>query len=380
MKGRVRPIPLYQAYVPPGTGLELESIFASGQIAGGPVVEDFQASLSDFLGNSHLLLTGDVSSSISLALMLAGVGPEDEVVLSPMVCLATSCPVANQHARIRWCDVNPETGNLNPADLERCLTPKTKAIIAYHWAGNPAEMDPILGFARAHGLAVIEDAGEAIGAEYKGRRLGSVGADFSVFSFYPNRHITTIEGGAIAFSQAEAWERGRWLRRYGMHQPTFRSVDGEINGDSDIRQAGLNTYMNQVSACIGLKQMARLSGVLEQHRTNASHYDALFAGLQTVRPLRVLPEARSSYWVYTILAEQRDQLMNHLKAQGIHCSKVHLRNDHYSCFGPSKVGLPGVDEFSRMTLSLPCGWWVGEDEVNYIYGQIAEFYRQNRAI
>lgn len=373
----IRSIPLYKAHVPPGIGEELEPLFASGQLSGGPAVEAFQASLGDFLGNRQLLLTGDVSSSISLALMLAGVGPEDEVVLSPMVCLATSCPVANQHARVRWCDVDPWTGNLDPADLERCLTPRTKAILVYHWAGNPAEMDPILDIARAHGLAVIEDAGEAIGAEYKGRRLGAVGADFSVFSFYPNRHITTIEGGAISFSHAEAWERGRWLRRYGMHQPTFRSADGEINSDSDIRQAGLNTYMNQVSASIGLKQMARLPGVLEQHRANASRYDALFAGLQAVRPLRVLPEARSSYWVYTILAEQRDQLMSHLKAQGINCSKVHLRNDLYSCFGPSEVGLPGVDDFSRMTLSLPCGWWVCEEEVGYIYGKIAEFYRNN---
>lgn len=372
----LRSIPLYKAHVPPGIGQELDPLFATGQLAGGPAVDAFQGSLGEFLGNPRVLLTGDVSSSISLALMLAGVQPEDEVVMSPLVCLATSCPVANQFARIKWCDVDPETGNLDPDSLRQSLTSQTRAIIVYHWAGNPADMDAILTVASERGVPVIEDAGEALGAEFMGRKIGAIGSDYSVFSFYPNRHITTIEGGAIAFKDEATWERGRWLRRYGIHQPSFRLPNGEINPDSDIRQAGLNTYMNQVSAFIGLKQMEWLPGILERHRSNASYYNSRFHGHKRIRPLRALGAANSAHWVYTILTDKRDELMIHLKSHGIQCSKVHIRNDHYSCFGSADHQLPGVDKFSQQALGIPCGWWVDLEGIRYICERIEEFFSQ----
>lgn len=369
---RSQVIPLYQAHVPTGMGQELESLLTTGQIAGGVQVDAFQKRLGDFLGNPRTLLTGDVSNSISLALRLAGVGPGDEVALSPLVCLATSCPVANQFARVRWCDVDPETGNLDPSSLRQRITPQTKAVIVYHWAGNPTDMAPIQAIARERGIAVIEDAGEALGAEYGGRKIGSTGSDYTVFSFYPNRHITTIEGGAISFGMEDAWERGKWLRRYGIHMPSFRGPDGEINPGSDIPEAGLSTTMNQVSALMGLRQMDFLPGILERHQANGKYFDMRLASMKGVRPIALPEGSLSARWVYTFLAEDRDRLMAKLKTFGIHASRVHLRNDLYSCFGGSGTSLPGVDSFSAHAISIPCGWWVGEDDAAYIADCIGE--------
>ena len=221
-------IPLYKPHIPQGLGERLVVILSSGQIAGGPSVAIFERSLREYLGNPWLTTAGDISTALTLCLFQAGVRPGDDVLMSPLVCLSTACPVRNLFANVRWCDIDPMTGNIDPAEVAKKVTPKTKAIVVYHWAGNPADLDAIHAAARAHNLAVIEDAGEALGAEYYGNRIGATGSDYTAFSFYPNRHLTTIDGGAITCAREEDYEKLRWLKRYGIHQPSFREQDGEF--------------------------------------------------------------------------------------------------------------------------------------------------------
>lgn len=368
-------IPLYRVHMPMAVYQDLEPLIAQGQLATGPLVSAFEAGLGAFLGNPRTLATGDISSSISLCLMLAGVGPGDEVVSSPMVCLATSCPVANRFARVKWCDIDPETGNLDPQALERVITGRTKAVLVYHWAGNPADLSAIQSIARNYNVSIIEDAGEALGASSCGSLIGNSGSDYTVFSFYPNRHITTIEGGAISFARNAEFEKARWLRRYGIHLPTFRLPNGEINPASDIPVAGLNTTMNQVGASIGLKQLECLPSIIARHQSNGDFYDTRFSGLEKVSSLKLPLNSHSARWVYTLLVEDRDALMGYLEGKGIQSSGLHLRNDSYSCFGDSDEQLPGVDAFSRRALSIPCGWWVDREGAEYIANSIEEFYK-----
>lgn len=371
-----RSVPLYNVHLPRDAYQGLEALLAQGQLASGPLVNAFESGLSSYLGNPLTLATGDVSSSISLSLMLAGLEPGDEVVLSPMVCLATSCPVATQFAKVRWCDIDPATGNLDPARLAEAITLRTRAILVYHWAGNPSDMAPIQALAQAHGIPVIEDAGEALGAVYGGFKIGNTGSDYTVFSFYPNRHITTIEGGAISFKNEPDFERARWLRRYGIHVPSFRLEDGEINPDSDIPRAGLNTTLNQIGASIGLRQLEHLENIVARHQDNGLFYDSSFAQRPEIQPLRIPVGATSARWVYTILADRRDELRSYLRAKGVQSSRVHLRNDRYSCFGAQSASLPGVEAFSMKALSLPCGWWVQPADREYVVHCIESFYRK----
>ena len=359
-------IPLYNVFMPPDAIDSISTVLKTVQIAGGPSVAKFEESLRGYLGNPMVTTTGDISASLTLCLFLAGVRPGDDVLMSPLVCLSTSCPVRNLFADIRWCDVDPLTGNLDPSELAKKITPRTKAIVVYHWAGNPADLDAIHAVARAHGLAVIEDAGEALGAEYHGKKVGATGSDYAVFSFYPNRHLTTIEGGAVACAREEDYERIRWLKRYGIHQPSFRDTVGEINPTSDIPVAGWNTYMNHVAATIGVAQMEHLPSLIARHQENGLYYDERLANIPGITVLKRPPSSRSAYWVYTFLAQERDHLLNRLREEGVHASKVHLRNDLYTCFGNRSEDLPGVDSFSSHCLSMPCGWWLTDEDRGFI--------------
>ena len=365
-----RNIPLYRVHMPPEAHAALRDVMYSGQIAGGPNVDRFEAMLQAYVGNPHITSASDVSSSIALCLYMAGVRPGDEVLASPMACLATNTAVKNLFARIVWCDIDPLTGNIDPADVERQISPGARAILVYHWAGDPVDLDTINALARRHGLRVVEDAGEALGAEYKGRKIGNTGTDFAVFSFHAIRHITTGEGAVIAFANADDFERGRWLKRYGIHRPSFRDEWDEINPASDIAEAGYNTYMNHLAATIGITQMAHLPDVVGRHQANGRYYDEALRGIAGITLLQRLSETTSAYWVYTFCAERRDDLLRHLRAWGIYTSKVHLRNDIYTCFEDARRELPGVDYFEQHHLCIPSGWWVTDEDREYIVATI----------
>jgi perosamine synthetase len=369
-------IPLYDVKISPRIIDDVTEVLLSGQLAGGPKVAEFEDKFGKYIGNHQVTSTGDISTSLTMCLYLAGVKPGDEVIVSPMVCLATSCPIANLFAKIIWCDIDPLTGNIDPNKLTPLISSKTKAIIVYHWAGNPAELNAIHSIAKDYGIAVIEDAGEALGAGYEGEKIGATGSDFTVFSFYANRHITTIDGGAIAFSNADMYEKGKWLKRYGIHQPSFRDDDGEINPDSDVIEAGWNSYMNNISATIGVSQMDVLPAIVSRYQSNGKFYDENLMGVPGVTPLKRPQNSLSAYWVYTFLAEDRDNMIIELKSRGIQASKVHYRNDKYGFASSSQILLPGVDSFARSCLSIPCGPWVSDADREFIVSVILSYCKE----
>lgn len=359
--------------MPQGLGKDIESVLQSGKIAAGEYVAMFEQRLQEFIGNPLLLTVGEMSTGITMCLYLAGVRPGDDVVASPLACVATNAPVRNLFADVRWCDCDPNTGGMDSDSLSRAITPRTKAVLLFHWAGNPLDLEAIYSVAASHGLPVIEDASEALGAEYRGNMLGNTGADFTVFSFYPNRHLSTIEGAAIAFKEQEMYDRCRWLRRYGIHLPTFRTSDGEINPSSDITEAGWNSCMNQVTSLIGVSQMKALRARLKTNLSNGLYFDETLKRNRQVDLLRRPPDSKSAFWVYTLLARNPRRLSQYLRANGIQASAVHIRNDLYSCFGRAESELPGVSDFSRRAISIPCGWWIGAEARERIALLITEF-------
>jgi Predicted pyridoxal phosphate-dependent enzyme apparently involved in regulation of cell wall biogenesis len=363
-------IALYRVHMPLGIEQDLAAVLHSGQIANGPLVTEFETQLASFLSTPFVTSAGDVSSALMVALLSCGVTANDEVLTSPLACLATTMPVRALHATVRWCDVNPQTGNIDPSSISARITPRTRAILVYHWAGYPADLEAIYKIAHERGLPVIEDANEALGAQWKGRPIGSTGAEATVFSFHPIRHINTIDGAAITFSTEALFNVGRWTKRYGIHQPSFRDKLGEINPESDICRPGINSYMNQVSAAVGIAQMRYLKSIVSQHVANARLLDSAFQDVNGIEPVRPLANAQPSPWVYTILVDRRDDLMHALRARGIECSRVHFRNDRYTVFGRSDVELPGVESFAARSLCIPCGWWVTPTDIECIVDAI----------
>lgn len=370
----IKVIPLYQAQIEGGCGRTVSDILDSGQIASGKFVVDFEERLKQFIGCRYLTSAAEMSSAITMALFMAGVRPGDEVVASPMACLATNMPILNLFARVVWCDINPSTGGVSTNDLSQLLTKKTKAILVFHWAGNPVDVESVYKIANDRLIPVIEDASEALGAQVGEKMIGNTGADYTVFSFYPNKHLTSIDGAAIAFRDELKFDEGRWLKRYGIHGPSFRLPDGELNPDSDIKVAGWNSYLNNVNAAVGCHQMNHLRTRISKHQENGMFLEEALKDIPNLSVLNRDQFSRSAYWVFTFQCDRRDELASYMRGQGIQASKVHLRNDLYSCFGELERKLPGVDEFCRRSLSIPCGWWVTEIQLEQIAAAIRGFY------
>lgn len=358
------PIPLFKVHMPAGAGAALATTLASGNLAHGAKVEEFESKLAAYTGNPRVCAMSEVSGALTLALFMAGVRPEDEVIVSPMVCLATSMPIANLFARPLWCDVDTATGMLDPARIADLVTPRTRAILAYHWSGDVADLEALQAAARAHGLKLIEDASEAFGAEYRGRKLGHHGSDFCIYSFAPVRQITCGDGAALFCGNAGDYDKARQLRRYGMHQASFRLPSGDLNPESDIAVPGFNFCMNNIAATIGLAQFPQVEDIVARQRANGRYYDSALAGVAGLTLLERRANAVSGYWTYSLRAERRADLMRKLHQNGIGCQRLHVRNDRYSCFAHVRRddALPGVNLFDRENLSVPCGWWLSPEE------------------
>lgn len=357
------PIPLFSVHMPDSAAEAVGKVLSSGRVADGEQVKELERLLGGWVGTTTLLTVSDISAAIQLALYLAGVRPGDEVIVPAMVCTASTMPIANLWARPAWADVDPRTGMLDPADIARRVTPRTRAVLYYHWAGDVAECEAIEAEAARLDLPTVEDASDAFGAEVGGKRLGNGTADFTVYSFRATKHLTSGEGGALICRRPDDLERARKLRRYGIHQPSFRLPNGDLNPASDIPEAGWNVPLTNFAAAIGVQQFPHLKRIVSRARENGAFYDAELRGIPglTLSPRR--PDAISAYWTYSLLAECRGELVDALVREGIGSQRLHVRNDTYSCFRESvRPPLPGTDHFDGRNLSIPSGWWVGPAE------------------
>ena len=352
------PIPLLKVHMPPSAADAMTPVLKSGYLADGAQVQQFEDSLAKFVGNPNMTAMSDISGAVTLALFMAGVRPGAEVISSPMTCTATTMPIANLFARPVWCDVDPLTGMPDAKSVESLISDKTKAILTYHWGGDVADVDAIQGVARAHGIKTIDDAADGFGAEHKGKRLGNHGADFTTYSFQAVKHITCGEGAALFFNNSEDADRAKWLKRYGIHRPSFRLPNGDLNEKSDIPVAGYNFYLNNVCATIGVEQFPHVESLVARYRDNGGFFDEHLNGIDGIQLVRRVPDSIPAYWTYNLLAERRTDLINVLKQAGIGAQRLHVRNDVYSCFESGRSVLPGVDYFDQRALSIPCGWWV----------------------
>ena len=365
-------IPLYKTHIPDSAAPIIDKVLQSGQISGDGNLPEFEQKLGEFLGARYIAATAEFSRSVEMALRMAGVGPGDSVLVSPLACLATTMPILQTGARPIWCDIEADAGSLDPDELARRSAPNTKAVLLYHWLGAPGDIDRICGEAGNLRLKVIEDAGEALGAEYKGKRIGSHGCDYTVFSFSPVRHITTGEGSAIAFRDADQHALACLWRRYGIPAGEFRDDFGEIRPQCDIAVPGSHNYMNRMAGALGVLQMACLPAIVDAHHQNGRFFDQHLGGIPGIRLLRRTKNSTPSYWVYCFLSENRDGLLRKLRQAGIYASKVHGRTDIYSCFKTGVADLPALAEFERHQLSIPCGWWVTAVDREYILKTIQE--------
>jgi len=349
----------------------LDTLF-SGFIGQGKKVDEFEKALVPWMQNRNVLTLNSGTAGLHLALRLAGVGRGDEILTSPQTCQATNQPILYAGAKPVWADINPMTGNIDPGDIEHRITAKTKAILCVHLGGNPCDLDEINDIGERHGIPVIEDAAHALGAFYKGKRIGSV-SNFTMFSLQAIKHITTIDGGILTTRSEDDYKRGKLLRWYGMNREDTR----EMRCLADVPEYGNKWHMNDICATIGIEQLNYLDGILAKHRDNANFYNLEFDArrFKRVRRLQYSNDALSSFWLYTTLVDDRQAFVEFMKKKDIHASRVHTRNDTHTCFAESrpKTELKGVKEFDDHCVMLPVHWRVSEQDRRYIIDSIAEF-------
>ena len=323
----------------------------SGRLALGPMTRWFEESLAARVGAPYVAAVSSGTAGLHLAVRAAGIGPGDDVVTTPFSFVASANCVLYEGATPVFADIDPTTLNLDPAAVEAAITPRTRAILAVHVFGYPAELRELEALADRHGLALVEDAAEALGAEYGGRPVGSFGHP-AVFAFYPNKQVTTGEGGAVAVATEEEWRLVKSLANQG------RSDSDEWLTHSRL---GYNYRLDELSAAVGVAQLEKLDRVLELRAAVAARYGDLLAdveGVETLRPDD--PDHRRSWFVYVVLlapAVDRDAVIRRLEDEGIaskpYLPSIHLQPYYRERFDYVEGMLPASEDASARSLALP---------------------------
>jgi len=348
-------IPLYKPYVPDLS--KINEVFHSGALAYGDYTQKFEDRLKEFFGTPYLMVTTSFHLAISVALTTLEIKADDEVIVSPMACLASTQPYLSYGLNIKWADVVPNTGTLNPESVEESITEKTKAIIHNHFCGYPGYIEEINEIGRRHGIIVIDDGIECFGSEYHGMKIGNCGTDVTIFSLTAVRFCNCIDGGVVIFKDKSLYEKSLLIRDCGIDRSRFRDELGEISPDCDISLVGYSATMSNINGYIGIRQMDEIEGLLAKHRAQAEKWRNVYDFQSTMLPI-YRENSNPNYWVYGILTDDKIETIKSFRNKGYYASGVHIRNDIYSAFGKQDAELPGVEKFYNSFVALPCGWWM----------------------
>ena len=350
-------IPLFKVHLPPNMGKKLEEVFQSGMISEGEYSDEFERRFSSYVGNKNTCLVNSCTSALTLAYHVVDLKPGDEVITTAMTCMATNEPLHQTGAKLVFADIDPRTGNLDPQSVQEKVNKNTKLIVGVHWAGQPFDIDAISEIAQNNGIRVVEDAAHALGARYDGRRVGSH-SDFVCFSFQAIKHMTTVDGGSISCRDAKDRDRIRKLRWFGLD----RRFAGGSRWEQDITECGYKMHMNNINAAIGIEQMKHVDEIVGRHIRNGKFYDDNISN-KKVKKLIQLPKSQSSYWIYSLLVDDRDSFREHMTKNGIATDIVHRRNDVYGVFKQYRDNkLKGLQEFESKLMNIPVGWWLSKDD------------------
>jgi perosamine synthetase len=349
-------LPLVKVSFPPKESLlpALESVLYSGQVAEGQQVYEFEEKFGRQFGLANVLAMSSGTAALHAALTLASVLPGDEVISTPMTAEPTNTSILYCGAKVVWADVDPRSGNVDPDSIRQSITAKTKAIVVVHYAGYPVRLAEIRAIADEFDIPLIEDCAHALGATYDGKPIGTVG-DFGIFSFQAIKHMTTVDGGVLTIAESTLMAAAKKFRWFGMFKGVPRT-------EVDIQTVGYKYNMNNVNATIGLVQLNHVSCILNRHISNGQYYDTQLQGIPGIDFARCEAVAQPSYWLYTLLSDHAEAIEKALNAAGFMASKLHRPNNFHSIFKNSKKPLPGLDQFYKRLLHIPCGWWVSDED------------------
>ncbi len=335
-------------------------VLESGMLVQGPRVAALEEAFARVCGTRYAVATSSGTTALHLALLAHGIGPGDEVITTPFTFIASANSILYTGARPVFVDVEEDTFNINPALIEAAITPRTKAILPVHLYGYPCDMEAIMGLARRHGLVVVEDAAQAVGADYKGKPVGSFGT--GCFSLYATKNVMSGEGGMITTDDGATAERCRLLRAHGMR----RRYRHEL--------LGYNFRLSDLHAAIGLAQVARLSEFTARRRANAAY---LNSHLKSVVTPQVRPGYGHVWHQYTVRVRpgvDRDAAVRQLNEAGVGTGIFYPvplhRQPYLAALGLGDCHLPVAERLAREVLSLPVHPLLSQEDLDTIVAEV----------
>lgn len=354
---------------------EVADTLRSGWLTTGPKVKGFEEEFARYIGSKHAIAVNSCTGALHLALVAAGIGTGDEVITTPYTFIATANVILHVGAKPVFVDIRPDIFNIDVEKIEAAITPKTKAIMPVHYAGQPCEMDEILEIARRHRLLVIEDAAHAIAAEYKGRKVGTIG-DVTCFSFYATKNLVTGEGGMVTTNDGGVAEKIKILSLHGMSKDAWKRYTAAGSWYYEVIYPGYKYNMTDIQASLGLHQLKKLAKFQKRREDIAEAYNEAFAGLDAIEMPFVKPDVKHAWHLYVIkivperLKINREQFIEALKEENIgtsvHFIPVHLHPYYRETFGFKEGDFPVAEKAYERVISLPLYPKMSDEDVECV--------------
>lgn len=374
--------PDFLPFSPPDVGEEeiaaVVDTLRSGWLSAGPKTKAFEGQFKDFIGAEAALALNSCTSALHLALVALGIGQGDEVITTTMTFCSSVNVIEHTGATPILVDIDPETLNLSPAAVAAAVTPRTKAIMPVHLAGHPVELAPILDIARAHGLAVVEDAAHAVPARYEGQMVGAI-SDLTAFSFYATKNLTTGEGGMLT-GRADLVEKARLYSLHGMNRDAWKRYTASGSWFYEVVAPGYKYNMNDMQAALGMVQLARLGEMQARRYAVARRYTEAFSGVAALHPPGERQHVQHAWHLYILrlnlaaLTIDRAQFIDELKARNIgtsvHFIPVHLHPYYRDTYGFTPEHFPVASAEFQRTLSLPLRSTLADAEIDDVIAAV----------
>jgi dTDP-4-amino-4,6-dideoxygalactose transaminase len=359
----------------------VSEVLRGGWAGTGPRAAEFERQFARYIGCKHAVSLNSCSAALHLGLLSLGIGPGDEVITTPLTFAATAHAIVHVGARPVFADVDPDSMNIAPAEIERRLGPRTRALLPVHFAGRPCEMEAIRAIAAREGLAVLDDAAHAVETWYRGRKVGTL-TDASCFSFYVNKNLTTVEGGMLCTDRDDIADCARSLRLQGMTADAWGRFSDDGYRHYDVPLAGFKYNMTDLNAAIGLVQLRKLKQQHERRQQVWKRYDAAFAGLPCGLPAPAERDTVHARHLYTLQIDPltcgigRDAFMAALHRRGIgtgvHYRALHTLGYYQRTLGLRPDELPNAWRIGQQTVSLPLQASLTDAEVERVVAAVRD--------
>jgi perosamine synthetase len=358
---------------------ELEALrepFRTGWIGLGPKTREFEEAFAKYIGTRFAVALNSGTAALHLALKVLDIEGM-EAITTPLTFVSTNHAILYNGGIPVFVDIEPDTLNIDPGEIRKNITPKTKAIVVVHYGGHACDMDPILEIAKERNIRVVEDAAHGCGGEYKGQKLGSIG-DLACFSFHAVKNMSTGEGGMITTDDPELYGRLMKLRWMGISKDTWsrEEKDKKYSWYYNVEEVGFKYHMNDIPAAIGLVQLKKLDKMNQRRKEITEKYNKGLKGLSRLETPVVRSYAKPAHHNYVIKAEKRDQLNIYLQEKGISTGVHYIPNNHYDMYQAFRGETPVADAVWKKLLTLPLFPDLKDEEVDLIIHEIKEFWKR----